>query len=143
MYRILVLSLGCFGLSLCLLFPQLQASSMQMPQEVLMDDAQGKVNNPLYAPVNMAHQKHIQQGCPVCHHKWEDKSQPPQKCTASGCHDLIGATGADMQNVEAAYNAYHNRESVHSCMGCHIEKSEADEPCGPYQNCAECHVKNQ
>ena len=143
MYRIFVLSLVCFGLSLCLLFPRLLASSMQIPQEVVMNEAQDKVNNPLYAPVTMPHQKHISQGCPVCHHKWEDTSQPPRKCTTSGCHDLVGAKGAQMQEVDAAFNAYHNRESTHSCLGCHLQKNKADQACGPFQNCAACHVKNQ
>ena len=143
MNRTILLSLCCFAVSLFFFFPHLQASSMEMPQEIVMDDAQGKVNNPLYAPVTMPHQKHIPQGCPVCHHKWEDKSNPPQKCTASGCHDLIGASGSEMQNVEAAYNAYHNRKSIHSCMGCHIQKNEADEAHGPFKNCAECHPKDQ
>ncbi|MDZ7758859.1 MAG: cytochrome c3 family protein [Desulfovermiculus sp.] len=143
MSRILFISLGCFALSICLLFPELQASSLQIPQEVVMDEAQGKTNNPLYAPVTMPHEKHIPQGCQVCHHTCEDTSQPPHQCTAAGCHDLIGANGSDMQKVESAFNAFHNRKSVHSCMGCHIQKNEADEVGGPFRNCAECHVKNQ
>ena len=143
MSRIICLSLCCLGwLCFCVL-PHLQAASMQMPQQVIMDDSQGKVKNPLYTPVTLPHQKHLSQGCPVCHHKWEDRSKSPQKCTDCGCHDLIGASGADMQKVASAYNAYHNRESVHSCMGCHIQKNQEGEAHGPFRNCANCHIKDQ
>lgn len=53
--------------------------AMKMPKTVLMNASQGKTKNPVYAPVNFPHQKHLKLGCPVCHHKWTDKKNPPKK----------------------------------------------------------------
>lgn len=135
----LVFILACLGLSILYCSPLLLAASMHIPETIRMDHAQGKVDNPLYAPVNMPHAMHITNGCHSCHHKWVDESEPPRKCSHPGCHDLIGATGAQIQEVCAAYNAYHNRESEFSCLGCHIQKSKQEKAHGPFQNCAECH----
>ncbi len=138
--RAIILILVCLGLSTFFTCTSLlQAASMDIPEKILMDHARGKVDNPLYAPVCMPHKLHVSNNCQSCHHTWDDESQSPRKCSHPGCHDLIGATGAQIQEVRAAYNAYHNRESDFSCLGCHIEKSKQGKAHGPFQNCAECH----
>ena len=132
-------SLFSFCLGLCLFSFHLQAASFELPGEIIMDRAEGHVDNPIYTPVRMPHNSHISLGCESCHHTWEDKSSAPQACTSSGCHDVLGATGPQMQEVDSAFNAYHNRESSRSCLGCHIQKEQADEPCGPAASCTDCH----
>jgi len=52
-------------------------SAMKMPKEILMNASEGKTKNPVYTPVTFPHQKHVKLGCPVCHHKWTDKKNPP------------------------------------------------------------------
>jgi hypothetical protein len=143
MNKILIISFCSFCLCIILCTPILQASSLQVPQEILMDDSQDLVDNPVYTPVVMPHQGHIALGCQSCHHTWEDTSQAPKKCTSCGCHDLIGASGEQIQEVNAAFNAYHNRESTRSCLGCHLDKNEAEQAFGPFANCADCHAAHE
>ncbi|WP_461833325.1 cytochrome c3 family protein [Desulfothermus sp.] len=114
--------------------------AMKIPKTVLMNASLGKTKNPVYAPVNFPHQKHLRLGCPVCHHKWIDKKNPPKKCVDSGCHDILGAKGAQMRAKNSAYNAYHNPTSNHSCMGCHKNKKKQNLATGPIA-CKKCHVK--
>ena len=126
---------------LCLLVvPALQA--MEMPKVITMDDAKGKTENPVYTPVDMPHQQHLASGikCEDCHHKWEDRSEPPKRCIDSGCHDVLGAEGKEMNKVEAAYNAHHNQKSEHSCIGCHQSRKKAGKKAGPVP-CQKCHEK--
>jgi hypothetical protein len=132
-------SLFSFSLGLGLFALHLQAASFELPGEILMDKAEGHTDNPIYAPVLMPHQAHISLGCESCHHTWEDKSSAPQTCTSSGCHEVLGATGPQMQEADSAFNAYHNRESSRSCLGCHIQRDQADAPCGPFAGCTDCH----
>ncbi len=106
-----------------------------------MKDAEGKVSNPIYKPVIFEHQKHYPLGCQTCHHKWKDMTKPPSKCTAKGCHDLIGVTGEDMVKTESAFNAYHKRTSIHSCVGCHTKKKAEGVKAGPIA-CVKCHNPN-
>ena len=105
---------------------------------IVMKDAESKVSNPVYKPVVFNHQKHLPLGCKTCHHKWTDMSKPPVKCTNKGCHDLIGATGEDMLKQNSAYLAYHKRDSVKSCVGCHSKKKSEGVKAGPIA-CVKCH----
>jgi hypothetical protein len=143
MMKRLIITLSSFGLCLGLFAPFLQASSLQLPQDIVMDHAQEDIDNPVYTPVIMPHQKHMSLGCDSCHHTWEDTSQAPKKCTSSGCHDLIGGSGEQMQEVNAAFNAFHNRESTRSCVGCHLDKNRSEQTCGPFTNCADCHATHE
>ena len=117
-------------------------SAMKMPKEILMNASEGKTKNPVYTPVTFPHQKHVKLGCPVCHHKWTDKKNPPKKCSDSGCHDLFNAKGPQMKAQNSAYNAFHNRTSVHSCVGCHQKKKKENVATGPIA-CNKCHIKNK
>ncbi|MCF8031051.1 MAG: cytochrome c3 family protein [Desulfohalobiaceae bacterium] len=137
MYRIVLFSV-CVAL-LCL-FSVSGIQALEMPQEITLKDAKGKTQNPVYTPVVMPHQHHVTSGvmCGTCHHKWEDQSQPPERCIASGCHDQIGAEGEDMNKENAAYNAHHNPQSKHSCLGCHKKKKSSEKKAGPIA-CNKCH----
>lgn len=126
------------GLLICFAGPT-TIMAMKMPKDIVMDDAVGKVKNPVYKPVTFPHQKHVRQGCPVCHHKWTDKKQPPKKCVDAGCHDLIGAKGAQMKAENAAFNAFHNRKEIRSCVGCHLKKKAEGKKFGPIA-CNKCHL---
>jgi hypothetical protein len=126
------------ALALFLAFPSLQA--MDMPDTITLDDGQGKVDHQAYTPVTMPHQKHESFDCKACHHKWEEKDVAPQKCTASGCHDLIGAEGGKMRRVEAAFAAHHDYRSTKSCLGCHAEHIKAGDKAGPVL-CTKCHPR--
>ncbi len=138
MKKVLLMCLAiCFALSFSS-FTLLNA--MKLPKDILMDVSQGKTKNPLYAPVNFPHQKHVKQGCTTCHHKWTNKKEPPKKCTSSGCHSILGAKGAQMKDVHSAYDAYHNRKSQHSCIGCHQMKKKQNLAAGPV-TCKKCHKK--
>lgn len=120
----------------------LQAYDFEIPEIIVMDDAQGKTENPQYSPTEFQHKTHeaVVAECQTCHHMWEDESEPPQKCTDAGCHDLIGAKGAEMREVNSAYFAYHDRKSEHSCVGCHQALKQAGEATGPLP-CNACHPK--
>ncbi len=118
------------------------SQAMKLPKEILMNACEGKTKNPIYAPVLMPHQKHLKLGCNTCHHKWTDKKNPPRKCTNPGCHDILEAKGKQMMDIHSAYNAFHNRTSPHSCIGCHMKRKREHLATGPIA-CAKCHVKNK
>lgn len=141
MNKFIVIALVLGGLIFLFSLPGLQAYNM--PQEINMNASECKVENPMYTPVVFPHQKHLSLGdCTLCHHKWEDRSKAPQKCTASGCHDLIGVQGPEMTEVNSSYYAYHTRESDKSCIGCHMSRKEAGETTGP-TNCIKCHPQEK
>ncbi|MFO8033437.1 MAG: cytochrome c3 family protein [Desulfohalobiaceae bacterium] len=121
----------------------LQAYDFEVPESMVMDHSEGETENPQYSPTEMPHKTHeaAVEDCQSCHHMWEDESEPPQKCTDSGCHDLLGAKGSDMKEVNSAYYAFHERGSEHSCIGCHQELKKAGEDTGPLP-CNKCHPKD-
>ncbi len=114
--------------------------AFEVDEVILMDHAEGKTENPMYSPTEMPHQLHEEKvdDCQTCHHMWQDECEPPLGCTESGCHDLLGATGAEMSEVESAYFAFHEKDTEQSCMGCHDALEEAGEPAGPL-DCNACH----
>ena len=125
------------SLTLALYLPGLQA--MDFAETMLMNDSREHVQNPIYAPVLMPHEKHLSISCQACHHEWKDESKPPQECSDEGCHDMFGAVGDQKTAVRSAFNAYHNRSSELSCHGCHIQRSQAGEASGPVNKCLKCH----
>ncbi len=137
----LLLSVVVCAMAICL-YDLTSLNAMKMPKQILMNACQGKTKNPVYAPVDFPHQKHIRLGCNVCHHKWTNKKNPPRTCTSSGCHDLLSAKGAQMMAQNSAYNAFHNRTSKHSCLGCHKLKKKEHVAAGPIA-CNKCHIKNK
>jgi hypothetical protein len=119
--------------------------AMNMPTaDLTMNASQGKVQNPMYTPVVMPHQLHVQKigNCMLCHHKWNDPQEQFIKCTSSGCHDLLNAQGPEMNNATSSYFAYHSRDYEKSCIGCHLMKQKAGEATGPI-SCTKCHPCQQ
>lgn len=134
--------------------------AMDVPENIKMDSTQKYINeqglskkdlaekNPkfnLYAPVNMPHEKHSDIACTFCHHKWtevkwENRNDPPKKCTHEGCHDLIAADMDKQSQSSAAYFAYHSMDKGKSCIGCHKKLNDQGKSTGPL-SCMECHTK--
>jgi hypothetical protein len=113
----------------------------QIPRDVRMQAAQNATGDPAYAPVDFPHQTHLAVGtCHTCHHKWVDKSKAPAGCAAQGCHHVLGATGQAMRSPESAYFAYHARKSDKSCIGCHRDLQDGEQPAGPVA-CTRCHAR--
>ncbi|MFO7752784.1 MAG: cytochrome c3 family protein [Desulfobacteraceae bacterium] len=89
------------------------------------------------ADVEFPHQDHIMQfGCGQCHHEWDHTElESPETCVA--CHDDF----EDRQATESYYNAFHNRDSSHSCTGCHNEMADEESGVEPPRRCSECHPR--
>lgn len=76
--------------------------------------------------VEFDHFTHEEYNCTVCHHTNENIS-----CATTGCHDNVRTkTGRS-----SYYQAFHNRLSKKSCVGCHREM------CMGPKKCNECHIK--
>lgn len=83
------------------------------------------------APVAFSHQTgHADIDCKTCHHTWDGSSEV-QPCSTSGCHDNVKSKRGE----DSFYAAFHDRKSVHSCVGCHKKEKK-----GP-KRCTECHPK--
>lgn len=83
-----------------------------------------------YAPIKFSHAAHAAQACEDCHHKGMDDP----KCT--GCHSDYSKE--NKKNPESFDSAFHNKKSVHSCVGCH-KKLGKDSPAPT--KCNDCHTK--
>lgn len=86
------------------------------------------------APATFDHETHAF-GCNDCHHVSEGNIQ---SCMSAGCHDVIDST--DRTNPLYFYNAFHDRKSELSCVGCHGSLKKAGEDTGPIA-CKECHAE--
>ncbi|HMB31254.1 MAG TPA: cytochrome c3 family protein [Desulfohalobiaceae bacterium] len=143
MKKSLVLTIVSLFLVSLITVTALQA--MKMPSaELTMNASKGKVQNPMYTPVTMPHQLHVQKigNCMLCHHKFNDPKEQFIKCTSSGCHDQLNAQGKEMNNVNASYFAYHSRGNIKSCIGCHESRKKAGNATGPI-SCTKCHPCKQ
>lgn len=76
------------------------------------------------APVTFSHNNH-NMTCKDCHHEGEEN----QKCQE--CHSDLKARKGE----KSFYAAFHSRDSIHSCVGCHKQEN-----IGPTK-CSECHKK--
>lgn len=89
------------------------------------------------AEVQFPHQDHIMQfGCSECHHEWDHtEMNQPEACVS--CHDDF----ADRRATESYYNAFHNRDSTHSCIGCHNQMTDESADINPPTRCSDCHPR--
>jgi hypothetical protein len=112
---------------------QAESLACALPQNILLDQAKGKTEVPDYKPVLFNHAKHRGIPCVRCHHKiWE--SQKIQRCSASGCHDIIGVKSVNIDKERSLINAFHDTDSFISCIGCHSRDGK-----GPI-TCSGCHT---
>ena len=89
------------------------------------------------AEVEFPHQDHIMRfGCSECHHEWDHTEMDrPEACVS--CHDNFD----DRKEVESYYNAFHNRDSTHSCIGCHGQMTDETAEVNPPKRCSDCHPR--
>jgi hypothetical protein len=121
--------------------------AIEAPEQITMNQfskisiTQKKANvfYDIYTPVLMPHEIHLLIDCEDCHHKWQAQIEPPLKCTAIGCHDILDRHSDQENIIKTASFAYHSRNSDKSCIGCHQTKKMAGEKAGPVA-CSECHM---
>ena len=117
------------GAALCLLALQAPQAA-EAPADGVLKSWGDKATK---SPVNFSHKKHAAAECKACHHEWDGKG-PVKKCSDAACHnDMVEKKGE-----KSLYNAYHNMQSPHSCMGCHRAAKKDNKPGGPV-NCNDCH----
>ncbi len=69
-------------------------------------------------PVTFNHSFHTTVDCGTCHHE-VDGAENYGKCSASGCHDLLG--NKEKSKVNSYYRVTHERKLDNSCVGCHVK----------------------
>jgi hypothetical protein len=121
---------------LCAFFIPSLFASPQAPGDMILKAPEGvEAKQP---PVAFSHEAHKELECQACHHEWDGKGEI-QGCMAQGCHDvLVAETPEARKNPMYYYNAYHDRKSTISCVGCHSELKKAEKPTGPI-GCKDCH----
>ena len=103
----------------------------------------GKISPRMAVTVN--HSSHSNVPCDTCHHKprcvichyspSEEKS-PYASCSSNaGCHTVQGRSNQQ----DSRFMAFHSRESMRSCFGCHRRMS-LEHP--EFQGCRPCHPNN-
>jgi hypothetical protein len=135
MKRVVASLIAAFALSVFLI-SVLFASQPPVPDDMILKPPPGtEAKQP---PVTFSHQAHKDLECQACHHTWDGKGEI-QSCAAQGCHDIFEAeTPAERRDPKFNYNAWHDRKSTISCVGCHSEMRKAGEPTGPV-GCKDCH----
>lgn len=88
--------------------------------------------------VNFPHKAHETAGidCMTCHHKAESKDAI-KGCAVEGCH--MDASKAAKKDPKGFYQAFHNKKSEASCLGCHKKQKKAGKAV-PVA-CKACHPK--
>lgn len=105
------------------------------PEQIVLSVPEGQEARK--AEVEYPHQDHIMMfGCSECHHNW-DHTEMDQPDACVSCHDDF----KDRRAAESYYNAFHNRDSTHSCIGCHGQMTEESEDINPPTRCSDCHPR--
>jgi len=125
MKKALFLSLVCAAVMCVFMLPALHASDA--PEDMVLSMPEGQ--EATQPPVDFSHVGHGDFECAECHHKW-DGSGAVTPCSTEGCHSNY----ASKKGADSFYGAFHDRQSMHSCLGCH--KAEG----GPIK-CTDCHVR--
>lgn len=87
-----------------------------------------------FARVSFSHGDHGAVACQTCHHTWDGKGQI-ESCSTKGCHDAM----KDRHDKMGYFQAFHNRDSVSSCLGCHAKhNAELKEKGKPQLQLAAC-----
>lgn len=71
-----------------------------------------------FGPINFNHMTHAEVACTTCHHTWDGKSSV-QACSDAGCHDNYDGKSGSV----SYFNAFHQRDSEKSCVGCHSKNA--------------------
>ncbi len=80
---------------------------------------------------------HHKPRCAICHYSPAEEKSPYASCSAQeGCHTLQGRSS----QPESRFMAFHSRESVRSCFGCHQRMSKYHPE---LQGCRPCHPNKQ
>lgn len=80
-----------------------------------------------------SHEDHKEFACNDCHHTFEGYGEIG-KCGDSGCHDDYKSKVGE----RSWFVAFHDKDDMRSCWGCHIAYKEADKTTGP-TSCDSCH----
>ncbi|MFP4072340.1 MAG: cytochrome c3 family protein [Desulfovibrionales bacterium] len=132
----LVISLISGALLCAFVIPSLYA--VDVPADMVLKAPEGVEMK--QSPVDFSHTTHADLECTACHHEWDGESEV-QSCSAEGCHDIFEAKSPkDKRDPRFFYNAWHDRKSEISCVGCHAALKKAGEATGPI-GCADCHPK--
>jgi len=90
--------------------------------------------------VTFPHKAHVDGGldCLTCHHKAESKDAV-KGCAVEGCH--ADASKAAKKDPKGFYQAFHQKKSEASCLGCHkkVKTSKAGKKLPV--SCKACHPK--
>ena len=79
---------------------------------------------------------HHKPRCAICHYSPSEEKSPYASCSAAeGCHTIQGRSS----EPESRFMAFHSRESMRSCFGCHRSLSQ-EHP--EFQGCRPCHPQN-
>ena len=90
-----------------------------------------------YSPVSFDHMDHTKVVCEKCHHKARNVNNI-KRCSADGCHDILGANKKQKRNARSLFFAVHNQAIDNSCLGCHMNTEMGKKNDTPTK-CKECH----
>lgn len=136
MRKSLFVALVCSALVCAFVLPNL--SAMEAPGDMVLKAPEGVKAR--FSPVEFSHDAHSALDCESCHHMLAENPDN-YNCMSEGCHDLFNPTSVEeKKDITYFYNAFHDRRSEHSCLGCHMAKKKAGETTGPLA-CTQCHPK--
>jgi len=136
MKKSLIISLMVVALVCVFALPAVIAGNAA-PENITMTAPEGV--KATKAAVEFTHKKHADTGidCMVCHHKAESK-EAITGCAVEGCH--TDASKAAKKDPKGFYQAFHNKKSKASCLGCHKAEKKAGNEAAPV-SCKACHPK--
>ena len=79
---------------------------------------------------------HHKPRCAICHYSPSLEKSPYASCSTEGCHTVQGRSNQE----NSRFMAFHDRDSVRSCFGCHQSLSEKY---AEFKGCRPCHSGGQ
>ena len=79
---------------------------------------------------------HHKPRCAICHYSPSLEKSPYASCSTEGCHTVQGRSNQE----NSRFMAFHDRDSVRSCFGCHQSLSEKY---AEFKGCRPCHPGGQ
>lgn len=131
----------------CTLFLFAAALLFSVPaQGRTMQEMANQVTNPIVIPdgesgrmsVTFNHSSHKAVSCMTCHHT-KDEAGETRYVACRTCHNQPGAKN---RHYMSTFMAFHAKDSVSSCYGCHSKK-RAEQPekyAAKFSGCYPCHA---
>ncbi|THB69637.1 MAG: hypothetical protein D6E12_04295 [Desulfovibrio sp.] len=130
MRKYLVIAALCAAVAVLFAVPVVQAFEIPCEVEIVPE---GEPAGDRFATVTFSHEPHVDLTCTACHHMFE------------GCGEIMSCREChfdrdDRQDTMGFYFAWHGKDALNSCLGCHKALAAEGNEVVPTKCSQGCHV---